>query len=171
MEEKTSTARVALKYGVLGSVVIMVYSTILNVSGLAQNKVLSSLSFVLMLVAIVLAMKDFKEKNSGFMTYGEGLGLGSLTSAVMGLLTSAFTMFYIQFIDNTLLAQGLDKVREDMESRGMDDAQIDQAMELSQKFMSPGVVFVMGVFGYVVMGFIVSLIIAAIMRKEKPVFE
>ena len=171
MEEKTSTARVALKYGVLGSVVIMVYSTILNVSGLAQNKVLSSLSFGLMLVAIVLAMKDFKEKNSGFMTYGEGLGLGSLTSAVMGLLTSAFTMFYIQFIDNTLLAQGLDKVREDMESRGMDDAQIDQAMELSQKFMSPGVVFVMGVFGYVVMGFIVSLIIAAIMRKEKPVFE
>jgi hypothetical protein len=171
MEEKTSTARVALKYGVLGSVVIMVYSTILNVSGLAQNKVLSSLSFVLMLVAIVLAMKDFKEKNSGFMTYGEGLGLGSLTSAVMGLLTSAFTMFYIQFIDNTLLAQGLDQVREDMEKRGMDDSQIDQAMELSQKFMSPGVVFVMGVFGYVVMGFIVSLIIAAIMRKEKPVFE
>ncbi|MHA4736537.1 DUF4199 domain-containing protein [Dyadobacter sp. MSC1_007] len=171
MEEKTSTARVALKYGVLGSVVIMVYSTILNVSGLAQNKVLSSLSFLLMLVAIVLAMKDFKEKNSGFMTYGEGLGLGSLTSAVMGLLTSAFTMFYIQFIDNTLLAQGLDQVREDMEKRGMDDSQIEQAMELSQKFMSPGVVFVMGVFGYIVMGFIVSLIIAAIIRKEKPVFE
>jgi hypothetical protein len=171
MEEKTSTARVALKYGVLGSVVIMVYSTILNVSGLSQNKVLSSLSFLLMLVAIVLAMKDFKEKNSGFMTYGEGLGLGSLTSAVMGLLTSAFTMFYIQFIDNTLLAQGLDQVREDMEKRGMDDSQIEQAMELSQKFMSPGVVFVMGVFGYIVMGFIVSLIIAAIIRKEKPVFE
>jgi hypothetical protein len=171
MEEKTSTARVALKYGVLGSVVIMVYSTILNVSGLSQNKVLSFLSFVFMLVAIILAMKDFKEKNSGFMSYGEGLGLGSLTSAVMGLLSSAFTMFYIQFIDNTLLAQGLDKVRVDMESRGMDDAQIDQAMELSQKFMSPGVVFVMGVVGYVVMGFIVSLIIAAIMRKEKPVFE
>lgn len=171
MEEKTSTARVALKYGVLGSVVIMVYSTILNVAGLSQNKVLSSLSFVFMLVAIVLAMKDFKEKNGGFMTYGEGLGLGSLTSAVMGLLSSAFTMFYIQFIDNTLLAQGLDQVREDMEKRGMDDSQIDQAMELSQKFMSPGVVFVMGVIGYVVMGFIVTLIIAAIMRREKPVFE
>lgn len=160
-----------MKYGVLGSVVIMVYSTILNVAGLSQNKVLSSLSFVFMLVAIVLAMKDFKEKNGGFMTYGEGLGLGSLTSAVMGLLSSAFTMFYIQFIDNTLLAQGLDQVREDMEKRGMDDAQIDQAMELSQKFMSPGVVFVMGVIGYVVMGFIVTLIIAAIMRRDKPVFE
>lgn len=171
MEEKTSTARVALKYGVIGSVVIMVYSTIINVAGFSQNKILSSLAFVFMIVAVVLAMKDFREQNKGFMSYGEGLGLGTLVSAVMGLLSSAFTMFYIQFIDNTLLTQGMDQVREDMERRGMDDSQIEQAMELSQKFMSPGVVFVMGVLGYVIMGFIISLIISAIFRREKPVFE
>ncbi|CAG5070028.1 hypothetical protein DYBT9623_02768 [Dyadobacter sp. CECT 9623] len=171
MEEQTSTARVALKYGVLGSVVIMVYTTIINVSGLSQNKLLSSLSFVLMIVAIVLAMKNFREQNKGFMSYGEGLAVGSLASAIMGLLSSAFTMFYIQFIDNTLLTQGMDQVREDMERRGMDDSQIDQAMELSQKFMSPGVVFIMGVLGYLLTGFIISLIVAAVIRREKPVFE
>ncbi|WP_031528631.1 DUF4199 domain-containing protein [Dyadobacter crusticola] len=171
MEEKTSTARVALKYGVLASVVIMIYTTIINVAGLGQNKLLSSLSFVFMIVAIVLAMKNFREQNKGFISYGEGLGVGSLVSAVMGLLSSAFTMFYIQFIDNTLLTQSMDQVREDMERKGMDDAQIDQAMELSQKFMSPGIVFVMGVLGYVVTGFIISLIVAAIIRRDKPVFE
>lgn len=171
MEEKVSTARVALKYGVLGSVVIMIFTTIINVAGLSQNKILSSLSFVFMIVAIVLSMKDFREQNKGFMSYGEGLGLGTLVSAVMGLLSSAFTMFYIQFIDNTLLTQGMDKVRSDMEAKGMDDAQIDQAMELSQRFMSPGVVFAMGVFMYILTGFIISLIVAAIVRKEKPVFE
>ena len=171
MEEKVSTARVALKYGVLGSVVIMIFTTIINVAGLSQNKILSSLSFVFMIVAIVLSMKDFREQNKGFMSYGEGLGLGTLVSAVMGLLSSAFTMFYIQFIDNTLLTQGMDKVRSDMEAKGMDDSQIDQAMELSQKFMSPGVVFAMGVFMYILTGFVISLIVAAIVRKEKPVFE
>ena len=60
MEEKVSTARVALKYGVLGSVVIMIYTTIINVAGLSQNKILSSLSFAFMIIAIVLAMKDFR---------------------------------------------------------------------------------------------------------------
>ena len=171
MEEKTSTARVALKYGVLASVVIMIYTTIINLAGLSQNKILSSLSFVFMIVAIVLAMKNFREKNGGYMSYGEGLGLGTLVSAVMGLLSSAFAMFYMQFIDNTLLTQGMDQVREDMERRGMDDSQIDQAMELSQKVMSPGVVFAIGVFGYVLMGLIISLIVAAIIRREKSVFE
>ena len=171
MEEKTSTARVALKYGVLASVVIMIYTTIINLAGLSQNKILSSLSFVFMVVAIVLAMKNFREKNGGYMSYGEGLGLGTLVSAVMGLLSSAFAMFYMQFIDNTLLTQGMDQVREDMERRGMDDSQIDQAMELSQKVMSPGVVFAIGVFGYVLMGLIISLIVAAIIRREKSVFE
>lgn len=171
MEEQASTARVAMKYGVLASVVIMIYSTIINISGLSQNKMLSSLSFVFMVIAIVLAMKNFREKNGGYMTYGEGLGLGTLVSGVMGLLSSAFSMFYMQFIDNTLLTQGMDQVREDMERSGLDDSQIDQAMELSQKVMSPGVVFAIGVFGFILMGLIISLVVAAIIRREKPVFE
>ena len=171
MEESASTARVALKFGVLGAVVIMVYTTILNVSGLSQNKLLSSLSFVFLIVVIVLAMKDFREQNKGFMSYGEGLGLGALLSAVLGFLSSMFTMVYIKFIDPELMVKVMDQAREDMEARGMDDAQIDQAMELSQKFMSPGITFALGVFMYILSGFILSLIISAIMRKEKPVFE
>ena len=116
-------------------------------------------------------MKDFREQNKGFMSYGEGLGLGSLLSAVLGFLTSMFTMIYIRFIDPDMMVKMMDKAREDMEARGMDDAQVDQAMELSQKFMSPGITFAIGVFGYILMGFVLSLIISAIMRKEKPVFE
>lgn len=171
MEEKTSTARVALKYGVLGAVVAMVYSTILNVSGLAQNTWLVSVSYIFMIVAIFLGMKEFREKNQGFISYGEGLGLGSLLSAVLGVLSAAFNLFYIQFIDNSVLGQGLDRIREDMERQGKDDAQIEQALEVTQKLMSPGIMFVSVVVMTLISGFVISLIAAAIMRKEKPVFE
>jgi len=171
MEEKTSTARVALKYGLVVAVVTMVYSTILYVAGLGSNKILASMTYLFMIVAIVLAMKDFREKNGGFISYGEGLGLGSLTSAVLGLLSSAFTIFYLQFIDSNMLTQSMDQMREELERKGMDDAQIESALEVSQKFMSPGIMFVTVILGYLIMGFIFSLIIAAIMRKEKPVFE
>lgn len=171
MEEKPSTARVALKYGLVVAVVTMVYSTILYVAGLGSNRTLASLTYVFMIVAIVLAMKDFREKNGGFISYGEGLGLGSLTSAVLGLLSSAFTIFYLQFIESNMLTQSMDQMREELERKGMDDAQIESALEVSQKFMSPGIMFVTVILGYLIMGFIFSLIIAAIMRKEKPVFE
>ncbi|MCF0056906.1 DUF4199 domain-containing protein [Dyadobacter sp. CY356] len=171
MEEKASTARTALKYGILTSVAIMVFTTILNVSGQSQNKWLAMLSYVIMIVGIVMAMKEFRETNKGFMTYGEGLGLGSLVSGILGFFASMFAMVYIKFIDPTIMTQTLDKARADMEAQGLDDAQIDRFMEASQKFSSPGFMFGAGVFGYLFMGFIFSLIIAAIIRREKPVFE
>ena len=171
MEENVSTARVALKYGVLGSVVIMVYTTILNVSGLSQNKLLSTITFVFLIVAIVMAMKDFREQNKGFMSYGEGLGLGTLLSAVLGFLCAMFSTFYTKFIDPSLMANAMNQARENLEAQGMDDAQIDQAMELSQNLMSPGILFGMSVLIYIFTGFVLSLIISAILRREKPVFD
>jgi hypothetical protein len=171
MEEKVSTARVALKYGVITSVVIMVYTTIINVAGQSQNKWLTSLSFLFMVVGIVMAMKDFREQNKGFMSYGEGLGVGSLASAIMGLLGSTFGTLYNRFIDPTILTQAMDEARANMEAKGLDDAQIDQAMEVSQKFMSPGMLFGFGVIGYLFFGFLLSLLIAAFIRKDKPVFD
>jgi hypothetical protein len=171
MEEKVSSARIALKYGVLTSVVMMVITTIINVTGQSQNKWLTSLSFLILIGGIVYAMKAFREENKGFMSYGEGLGLGSLVSAITGLLGSTFNMFYNKFIDPTIMTQALDKVRSDMEAKGMDDTQIDNAMKFSQMFMSPGVLFVIGVIGSLIMGFLLSLVISAILRRDKPVFD
>lgn len=171
MQENVSTARVALKYGVITAVAVIVYSTIINVSGLAQNRLLSSLSFLILIGGIIWAMKDYREQNGGFMTYGEGLGTGSLVAAIVGVLAATFTMFYMEFIDTTIMQQSLDQAREEMESRGLDDAQIDQALAVSQKFMSPGIMFFMGVITYLIFGFIISLVVAAIMRKTRPVFE
>lgn len=171
MEEQASPARIALKYGLLTSLAIIIFTTIVNVTGLFLNKGLSSLSYVILIVGIVLAMKDFRVANKGYMSYGQGLGLGSMLSAIIGLLGSMFMMFYNQFIDSTIVQQVMDAARQDMESRGMDDAQIDQAMAFTEKLTSPGIQFFIGVLGFLVTGFIFSLIIAAIMRKEKPVFE
>jgi hypothetical protein len=171
MQEQVSTTRVALKYGIITAVAVIVYSTLINVTGMTQNRALTSLAFVILIVGIVLGMKDYRAQNNTFMSYGQGLGIGSLISAIVGLIGSMFSMFYLEFIDNTIIKQSMDKAREDMETRGMDDAQIDQAMSMTEKFMTPGIMFAMGVLSYVIIGFIISLIIAAIMRKDKPVFE
>lgn len=171
MQNEPSIARIALKYGLIAAVASIIYSTILILTENNQNQALGSLGFIILVVAMVYAMRDFKNQNEGFMSYGQGLGIGTLMAAISGLLSSAFTMFYTQFIDTTLMQGALDKAREDMESRGMGDAQIDGAMEMTEKMMSPGILFAMGVFVSILFGFIIALIVSAIVRRNRPIFE
>lgn len=170
MEDQVSPARVALKFGLLTSLGIIILTTLLNVTGLALNKVVSNIVYIVLIAGLVLAMKDLRNENKGHLSYGQGVGLGLLVSAIVGLLVSMFIMFYHQFIDSSLLQQQLDAVRIEMESKGMEDAQIESAMEMTRKFMTPGLLFVLSVFGYLISGLILSLIISAIMKKDKPVF-
>ncbi|MFN8355693.1 MAG: DUF4199 domain-containing protein [Spirosomataceae bacterium] len=171
MENQPSTARVALKWGIIIGVASIVYSTILFLAGQFGNQSLGYISYLILIAGLVLAMKDFRSQNEGFMRYGQGLGLGALTSAVSGVLGGIYTYIYMSFIDTTLTSQMLDKAREEWEKRGMSEEQMEQAAQMTQMFTSPGMIFVFAVFFSILFGLILSLIIAAIMKKDKPVNE
>lgn len=171
MQQEPSTARIALKYGVITAVASIVYTTILIIAEKNQNQGLSSLGLIILVAGMVYAMREFKTENSGYMSYGQGLGIGTLIAAISGLLSSTFMMFYTQFIDTNLMKKALDTAREDMERRGMSDDQIEAGMQFSEKMMSPGIMFAVGIFFSIFIGFIIALIVSAIMRRNRPVFE
>jgi len=171
MQNEPSVARVALKYGLITAVVSIVYNTILIIAEQNQNQALSALGAVILIVGIVYAMREFKSNNDGFMSYGQGLSIGTLLAAISGLLGSAFIIFYSQFIDTNYIQKLIDNSQADMERRGMSDAQIEAGMEVSAKFMSPGIMFAAGILFSVFFGFIIALIVSAIMRRNRPVFE
>lgn len=168
MNDQPSTARVALKWGLILGVAQIIYSIIIFVSDNFGNRALGSVAYVLIIIGIVLAMRDFRTQNGGYMTYGEGLSTGTLTATISGLLSSLFSVFYMTFIDTGIMERVLDQAREQMEAQGnLSDEKIDQAMEITQKFQSPGILFAFGVLGAAFMGLIFSLIIAAFMRRNK----
>lgn len=172
MEEQVSGARIALKYGVLISLALMVYTTVINVTGQFQNKGLAFISFILFLVTgAILSMNAFRNENKGYMSYGEGLSTGSLVSAIIGVLGSAFSMIYHKFIDPTLLTRNLEQIHSDMLAQGLDASQLDAAMTVYQKVMAPHILFIAGVVFHLLAGFLISLILAAILRKDRPVFD
>jgi Protein of unknown function (DUF4199) len=171
MENQTTTTRTALKWGVIIGIVNIIYSTGIMVSGQIGNQALSYVVYIILGVGIYLAMSDFKKENQGFMSYGQGLGLGTLKCGIVGLISGAFSFVYMKFIDTTITDQMMKKATEEMEKKGLPDEQIDQAMEYSKMFMSPGVLFVFSIIGTIIIGFILSLIISAILKKDKAVFE
>lgn len=168
MEQQTTTARTALKWGVISGVGSMIFTTIIYVTGQVTNPSLAWMGTIIPILAMVMGMKEFRSQNGGFMSYGQGLGIGALLSGIGGFLAGVYNYIYNEFVDPTLRQQILDKTREDLENRGMDDTQIDAAIEMSSKFSTPGITFALGIFMAILLGFIVSLIVSAIMKKDKP---
>ena len=164
---KPSTAGIALKWGGIAGLISIIFSAILYITSQASNKWLSSLGFLFLVGGIVYAIKEFKSQSGGHISFGEGLGLGSLVSAVIGLLSATFSAFYIKFVDNSFVKTTLQQQRLELEQQGMDDAQIDQALSVAENFMGPGALFLFGFLGTLLMGFIFSLIISAIMKNER----
>jgi hypothetical protein len=171
MEEKPSIARLALKWGLISGVIFMIWTTIINVAGLFTNQSIQWVSLVISIVLIVMAMREYRTLDSGFMTFGEGVGLGTLLSVVSGLVSITYKLIYTNFIDPTIRQQMLDNAREQMENRGMADQQIEQAMEFTEKIQSPGLQFLVGILFAAIFGVLISLVVAAFLRRSRPPFS
>ena len=166
--EKPSTARIALKWGIVSAVMIIVYTVALYISGLFKTPALSWIPFIFLLFGIVMSLREFKLMNTNFINFSEGLGLGTLMSAVCAIIASIFNYTYITFIDTTILQQMRELQIEQLEQQGLSSEQIEQAMEMASRFATPGLTLLFSMIVYVICGFIFSLVISAIIKNSKP---
>ncbi|CAH0995263.1 hypothetical protein EMA8858_01383 [Emticicia aquatica] len=169
--EKPSTAKIALKWGIISALLIIIYTVGLYISGYFKTPSLSWIPFILLLITIIMSMREFKSLNNAFMSFSEGLGVGTLLSAVTGLIASIFNYIYTNFIDTTIMQQMREMQMDQMEAQGLTSEQIDQAMEIASRFATPGLTFLFTIIGYVLFGFVFSLIVSAIVKNSKPEFE
>ncbi|MDZ7607319.1 MAG: DUF4199 domain-containing protein [Cyclobacteriaceae bacterium] len=173
MEKKVTISQIALKYGLYLGLVFIIISIITQFMDLdmkTQQNV-GYINYVLALVAIILAHKAFKEEGDGFMTIGQGLGIGTLLCLISGVLSAIFTYVYIKFIDDSMIGKIKDMQIEELEKRGMSDADIEQAMKMAGIFTSPEMMIVWIILGMVFIGFILSLIVSLFTKKVNPNFQ
>ena len=171
MEDKVTISQVGLRYGIIIGLIMIVYSMILQFTGQAANNWLGSVNYIFLIVGIVLAHKAFKGGGDGFMSIGQGLGIGTLICVVSGVLSSIFSYLYIKFVDDSMMTLIQEKQIEAMEKQGLDDAQIEQAMEMAGKFSSPEIIFGIAIIVFIFFGFILSLIVSLFTKKSNPALE
>jgi hypothetical protein len=58
-----------------------------------------------------------------------------------------------------------------MEDQGLTASQIQSAEEMTAIFLNPGMQFVIVVIMSVLFNFLVGLIVSAVVKREKPIFE
>ena len=168
MENSPSTAKTGLKWGLITGLGIVAYTAILYVVGVATSSPLMYVSYAILIAGIVMAMREYKSKNEDYMSYGQGLGIGSFIGTITGLLVGAFTTIYMKYVDTTMAEKQLDVMRAELEKSGQTPEQIDQIVSMSQSFMSPGIMFGASVLTYLIIAFIFSLVISAVLRKNQP---
>src|SRR5690554_1567266 len=129
MEEKSTLWPIGFRVGVILALALIIYSMLLQVTGMVTNQALGIVAYVIYIIGIVWAHKTYKESGDGYMSYGQGLGLGMIVSGVAGLISSLFSYFYLKFIDDSMLSEILNQSRIALEEQGMDDEHIEQAFD------------------------------------------
>lgn len=158
-----------VKGGVITGIIMIVYSLLMYIT---ESKALQSASFLFSLISLIIGIylthKAYKDENGGFMTYSQGLGLGSVLGIVSGVLGGIFAFIYLTFVDTEYMGRQMDATRIQLEEQGMSDAQIDQAMGFTEMLSSPGLLIVISILGSLFMAFILSLIISAFTKNNHP---
>ncbi|RYY21094.1 MAG: DUF4199 domain-containing protein [Cytophagaceae bacterium] len=162
---------VGLRYGLLAGLLGVLISFGVNALQLEATPV-RFVSWVVLALSIVLAQRDFKRQHAGFIDYGQALGVGMVVTLVYGVLSGIFAYIYANFIDPEIVVRAMEKARTEMEAKGsLSDAQIDQAMALSAKFISGPFIIAVIVILSLLTGLLISLISSFVVKNSKPEFE
>jgi Protein of unknown function (DUF4199) len=171
-----TTTQTALKWGAILGVIGIVQSTISNVFKLDPTETFYKYITYLLIAVLtiggsIMAMRDYKSANGGFMSYGQGLGIGAMIGGVSGLLIGIYNFIYLKFIDGSILDRISEIQMQELEKKGMSSEEIEQAMKYASMFSGPGMMLVGSIIGGVFIYFLVSLIVSAVQKHEKPIFN
>ena len=168
VQEQVTVKQVSMKWGLYLGMVMIIYGMVLQVTGQVANQALGYVNYLFVAALMYFAHKSFKEDGSGYMSYGQGLGIGTLMAVVGGAISTIFSYLYVSFVDDSMLETIREVTEQSLVDQGMSDAQIEQAMSISEKFMTPAVMFPLAFVFFVFFGFILALIVSAITKKPDP---
>jgi hypothetical protein len=168
MENQANSKSVILNYGLYTGITSILIAVILYALGKSAEPgiALGIVSFVAPLVVLILGIKKFKSDNNGFMSWGQGVKIGVGVALVWGVLALAFQLLLENVIAPELVQQKLEVARTQMENFGMSEEIIEQQMEKA-KNQNPLVASSLALIFFIFIGFIVSAIASAIMKKSE----
>ena len=131
--------------------------------------VLNLLNFLILPITFIyLGCINFRKMNGGFASFGECLKVGVTICVIAGLVSAVFlVVFNLIFPEYT--EELMRKTRDVMldGNSDMTEEQVDMAMGVTRKFMSPFIAVPFTIVVYAFIGLIYSLIVGAIVKKDR----
>lgn len=165
MEPKVTTPVVK---GIIISLVLIVFSLVVYITGQLQNSTLGMFPYVLLVGGVIGSCVIYANQMKGNVTFGNVFAHGFKTTAVIIVFQVAYTFLAMKVIFPEMMETIINTSREAMVKQGrLTDEQIEQAVGMTRKYFMP---FAIG--GIIIMFGIVGAIAAAVgggIVKKNPV--
>jgi Protein of unknown function (DUF4199) len=170
---------ISLKWGLIGAAVVIVYSLLMYVidSSLMVNTWAGLLGIVVMLAVLVLGVKEVRTSQGGFISLSEALFTAFLVYVICSFLSNAFNYVLFNWIDTNLPVllkeKAIETTVEMMQKFGGSEEDINKVLEQMDKDMDLASASTM-LWNFLkgsAFGFVLSFIIALIMKRKRPIFE
>lgn len=169
MEDQISSKKIILNNGAILGVIAIVISLIVYALGMSlqqpwQQSVVSLLATI---VVIVIGIKQFKELNGGFISWGQSVKIGVGIALISSLISVIYTQIFVNFIEPEFMSQLLEVQKQQWLDQGYNDQQMESAESMYGLFSAPAISSAVGLIGGAIFGFIISAIAGAIMKKSQ----
>lgn len=164
--------KIALKYGLIYSGINILWNLLLYITELNRSDnawIFQTLGLVFMIICIIMAINEYKKnEGAGFIDFGTAFKQGLIIAVISGIIGSVYYVLYVNVIDTSFNDYIMQKQVDKMAEMGMAEGDIEKAIGQSAKFQTPFWLMTFGILGSLFVGSIISLIIAAIMKKPNP---
>ncbi len=161
--------------GLVLGIIYIIFATLTNMimgKGLFMYYILKLVCYIIYFVAVGIMAKNLRNANGGYMEFREVFGAVFVMLAVGWAIGYLYSFLYMYVIDPGYMDTIKNATMQFMEKSGAPDESIDEAMknfEDSKKF-SLGK-SIMGYFGWLILDCLFGLIVCAIVKKKRPMFE
>jgi len=167
MDQNVNPWKANLTNGVIFALIGIVYSLVIYFLDLSFNKIQGWIFIVIQIIILYFLVKSYRDNyKSGMITYGQAVGAGVIIFLYYAIIMALFTYILYTVIDPDLIDKQLAFAEEEMLKRGLPEASVEAGMKVQSKMMKPGIMAPLSIFGSMFQGLIMSLIVAAFVRKE-----
>lgn len=167
MEQKVNIWKTNLTNGIILGLVGIVYSLVMYFLDLSLNSIQGYVFILIQIVVLYFLVKLYRDNfMHGMITFGQALGAGVVICLYYSIIIAIFTYILYAFIDTNLIDKMLAMTEEKLLDRGLSQSQVDAGMSVQSRIMKPAFIAPISIFGNMFQGLIMSLIVAAFVRKE-----
>lgn len=169
MEHQTAPIKpIAYKYGLFSALISILVLVIMYVMNIDKSWILSGFSIIAGILIFVFGIREYKLSNANILSIGQAIKVGLAIAVIGGVISAIYSYVHYAFIYPEFIEMQKETAYEKMmeQNPNMTQEQVEQAMNISGMFLTPGFMSIMSVLGSLFFGLIISLITGLIMRSN-----